>query len=50
MARVHSTMVALGKKAPGFLLPDMVSEKQISLNDVHGEPDSYRVATVVMFI
>ena len=38
-------MVALGKKAPGFLLPDTVSGKQISLTDVKGE-----IATVVMFI
>ena len=30
MARVHSTMVALGKKAPEFLLPDTISGKQIS--------------------
>ncbi len=38
-------MVALGKKAPEFTLPDTVTGKQISLADVKGE-----VATVVMFI
>ena len=45
MARTPSTMVALGTKAPGFNLPDTVSGKQISLNDVKGD-----VATVIMFI
>ncbi len=45
MARVHSTMIALGKKAPEFLLPDTVSGKQISFDDVRGE-----LATLVMFI
>lgn len=45
MARVHSTMVALGKKAPDFLLPDSVSGKNISLEEVRGE-----LATIVMFI
>ena len=38
-------MVALGKKAPEFLLPDTISGKQISFDDVSGE-----LATVVMFI
>ena len=38
-------MVALGKKAPEFTLPDTVTGKQISLAEVKGE-----VATVVMFI
>ena len=45
MARVNSTMVSLGTKAPGFNLPDTASGKNISLNDVKGV-----VATVVMFI
>lgn len=45
MARTPSTMVALGTKAPGFDLPDTISERQISLKDVKGD-----VATVIMFI
>lgn len=38
-------MVTLGQKAPDFSLPDSVSGKNISLNEVRGD-----VATVVMFI
>lgn len=45
MARTPSVMVALGTKAPHFNLPDAVSGKQISLDDIKGE-----TATVVMFI
>lgn len=45
MARTPSTMVALGTKAPGFTLPDTVSGKNISLEDIKGE-----IATVIMFI
>ena len=50
MARTPSTMVALGTIAPSFILPDTITGKQVSLDDIKGEPDSYRVATVVMFI
>lgn len=45
MARVNSTMVALGTAAPDFNLPDTVSGKNISLQEIKGEK-----ATVVMFI
>lgn len=45
MARVYSTMVALGTKAPAFTLPDTVSGKKISLDDIKGA-----AATVIMFI
>jgi peroxiredoxin len=45
MARTPSTMKALGTKAPGFMLPDTVSGKQISLEQIKGN-----VATVIMFI
>jgi len=45
MARTPSIMVALGTNAPGFILPDTISGKDISLEDIKGE-----VATVVMFI
>lgn len=45
MARTPSTMVALTTAAPDFILPDVVSAKQISLNDIKGE-----TATVIMFI
>jgi thiol-disulfide isomerase/thioredoxin len=45
MARTPSTMVALGRMAPPFNLPDTVSGKNLSLNNVKGV-----VATVVMFI
>ena len=45
MARTPSTMVTLRTKAPAFNLPDTVSGKQISLNDIKGN-----VATVIMFI
>jgi peroxiredoxin len=45
MARTASAMVALGAKAPDFILPDTVSGNLMSLQDIAGE-----VATVVMFI
>ena len=45
MARTPSTMVALGTKAPGFILPDTVSGKDISLENSKGE-----IATMIMFI
>ena len=45
MARTPSTMVELGIKAPDFILPDTVSGKQLSLNDIKGE-----IATMIMFI
>jgi thiol-disulfide isomerase/thioredoxin len=45
MARTPSTMVALGTKAPDFILPDTVSGKNVSLENVKGE-----IATVIMFI
>ena len=45
MARTPSTMVALGTKAPDFLLPDTVSGKQLSLNNIKGG-----IATMIMFI
>ena len=45
MARTPSTMVSLGTKAPDFLLPDTVSGKQLSLDDIKGE-----IATMIMFI
>jgi peroxiredoxin len=45
MARTPSGMVALGTKAPGFVLPDTVTGKQISFDDINGE-----TATVLMFI
>jgi len=45
MARTPSTMVTLGTKAPHFLLPDTVSGKQLSLDDIKGE-----TATMIMFI
>ncbi|HEU5164786.1 MAG TPA: thioredoxin family protein [Chitinophagaceae bacterium] len=45
MARTPSTMVALGTKAPAFILPDTVSGKDISLENIKGE-----IATVIMFI
>lgn len=45
MASTPSSMVALGTRCPDFLLPDTVSGKMISLNDVKGT-----TATVIMFI
>ena len=45
MARTPSTMVALGTKAPDFILPDTVSGKQLSLGNIKGE-----IATMIMFI
>ena len=38
-------MIALGTPAPGFILPDTVSGKNISLNDVKGDK-----ATLILFI
>ena len=45
MARTPSTMVTLDTKAPDFLLPDTVSGKQLSLDNVRG-----KTATMIMFI
>ena len=45
MARTPSTMVALGTIAPNFTLPDTVSGKNISLENVKGS-----MATLIMFI
>ena len=45
MARTPSTMVALGTKAPHFILPDTVSGKDLSIENIKGE-----IATVLMFI
>jgi|SRR5687767_6520431 len=45
MARTPSTMVALNTTAPGFTLPDTISGKDLSLENVKGS-----VATVIMFI
>ena len=45
MARTPSVMIPLGKKAPAFTLPDTISGKEVSLNELKGT-----VATVVMFI
>jgi peroxiredoxin len=45
MAATPSTMLALGTKAPPFALPDTVSGKMMSLNELKSDQ-----ATVVMFI
>ncbi len=45
MAETPSKMVPLGSKAPDFTLPDVVSSKRISLEQVRSD-----IATVVMFI
>ena len=45
MAQTLSTMTALGTKALNFILPDTISDKQISLTQIKGD-----VATVIMFI
>jgi thiol-disulfide isomerase/thioredoxin len=45
MARTPSTMVALDTKAPGFTLPDTVSGKDFSLENIKGD-----IATMIMFI
>ena len=45
MARTPSTMVALGTAAPDFDLPDTVSGKNFTLENVRG-----KAATVIMFI
>lgn len=45
MARTPSTMVALGTKAPHFILPDTVSGKELSLENIKGES-----GTMIMFI
>lgn len=37
MALTPSTMLALGTKAPDFLLPDVVTNRQVALRDVAGE-------------
>lgn len=45
MVETASTMIPLGTKAPEFTLPDTVSGKTLSLNDLKSDQ-----ATVVMFI
>lgn len=45
MAQTPSTMVSLGTKAPNFSLPDTVSGKNLSLENLKSEK-----ATVIMFI
>lgn len=45
MAATETNMIPLGFKAPDFSLPDTVSGKTLTLDDVKGE-----TATVVMFI
>src|SRR3954471_12272184 len=45
MALTPSTMNELGTKAPDFKLPDTVSEKILSLNELRSDK-----ATVIMFI
>jgi len=45
MARTPSTMVALGTRAPHFILPDTVSGKDLSLEKIKGEK-----GTMIMFI
>jgi thiol-disulfide isomerase/thioredoxin len=45
MARTPSTMIPLGTEAPGFVLPDTVSGKTMTWDDVKGER-----GTLVAFI
>lgn len=45
MAVTPSTMIPLGTKAPNFTLPDVVSGKEMSLQEVSGEK-----GTLIMFI
>lgn len=45
MTLTPSTMLKLGTQAPDFTLPDTISDKMISLNEIKSE-----IATLVMFI
>jgi hypothetical protein len=45
MAHTPSIMASLGTEAPAFRLPDTVSGKELSLQQLKGD-----VATVIMFI
>ena len=45
MSAVQSKMVPLGTKAPDFTLRDVISERNLSLNDLKSD-----IATVIMFI
>ncbi|MBK7147910.1 MAG: thioredoxin family protein [Bacteroidetes bacterium] len=45
MALTPSNMIPLGTSAPAFVLPDVISGKQISLKEFQGKQ-----ATVIMFI
>jgi thiol-disulfide isomerase/thioredoxin len=45
MAAIASTMTPLGTIAPDFTLPDVVSDREISLQELQGN-----IATVIMFI
>lgn len=44
MARTPSNMMPLGTKAPDFVLPDTVSDKELSLEEIKSDK-----ATVIMF-
>ncbi len=45
MAVTPSTMIPLGTKAPNFTLPDTISGKEMSLQEIVGEK-----GTLIMFI
>lgn len=45
MARIPSTMIPLGTKAPDFNLPDTISGEKLSLENVKGDQ-----GTLIMFI
>lgn len=45
MAETPSNMIPLGTKAPDFCLPDTISDRELCLQELHGN-----VATVIMFI
>lgn len=45
MPAIETTLIPLGFKAPNFLLPDVVSGREVGLDQLKGEH-----ATVVMFI
>ena len=45
MSYTESTMLALGTEAPGFELPDTVSGRKLSLEELKSEK-----ATVIMFL
>ncbi len=50
MSRTESIMVELGRVAPEFAIPDVVSGKTLAIDDLMARPDGRRRGLLVMFV